>query len=134
MRYPWSLMGGYRVLAVVTGMALCHQAWHRSGEVVGPVHVWQAPEHLTPVMTRSVSTVFDYTAPSVLAAWGQILSSTTEWSSFCHTPTVPKGCDIITTQSHGGATSHSAHEGGVVDLIEAGRDVSLKHPLIVASR
>jgi hypothetical protein len=27
--------------------------------------------------------------------------------------------------------SHTAHEGGVVDLVEARRDVSLEHPLIV---
>jgi site-specific DNA recombinase len=31
------------------------------------------------------------------------------------------------------ATSHSAHQGHVVDLIEARRDVSFEHPLIVAS-
>ena len=31
------------------------------------------------------------------------------------------------------ATSHSAHQGHVVDLIEARRDVSLEHPLVVSS-
>jgi hypothetical protein len=29
------------------------------------------------------------------------------------------------------ATSHPAHEGGVVDLVEARRDVGLQHPLVV---
>ena len=30
------------------------------------------------------------------------------------------------------ATAHSAHQGGVVDLVEARRDVRLEHPLVVA--
>ena len=28
-------------------------------------------------------------------------------------------------------TSHPAHQGGVVDLVEARRDVRLEHPLVV---